>query len=81
VVNQLLEVLQLVTLELQQQQATLEQAPQAQELVSEEPEHKLILSLELDLEVQVWVEWAASQAAVCHQVWEECNQVKCLLHR
>ena len=78
-VNQLLEVLQLVTLELQQQQATLEQAPQAQELVSEEPEHKLILSLELDLEVQVWVEWAASQA-VCHQVWV-CQEVKCQAQR
>ena len=80
--NHLLQLQQQVTLELQQE--PLEQAPQVQESVLEELVHNLTHLLEVDLEAQVWVEWAEWEAtlAVCHQAWawEECNQDKCLTH-
>ena len=74
-VLQVLHLLPQVTLELQHQQTTLEQAPQVQESVLEEQELNKTHLLEVDSEVQ----WEVALVAVCHQAWEweECNQVKC----
>lgn len=79
--NQLqLLLLQQVTLELQHQ-LTLEQAPQVQESVLEEPVHNLTHLREVDLEAQEWEDLVEAWA-VCHQAWEweECHQEECLPH-